>query len=360
MGRRDEFEETIRRRYQTEIDQLRSLCEKGLVAMEKSNKRVVAELVAKHSREMELLQQEKQRALAEETQATLAALDALRKAHRSEVQREVAKFKEEFASKMQPAVVNADKFHRQRACEMGEVRAQVLDMSQKYSDKCMEVAVLNERVVALTHQLDLLRTAPLPTKDTCRDLKPNSLENGGRCESSKSSILQQSDRAEPPLLESRLARAFRETQQLKQQLYDTQKKEADMETVCRQLCVFLRTGEQLKSEDVVALRDRLEHIVLSSPRFIADCIRPDNENLSKLNDGADDSDIEARRLNHNRSKDLVRSPSCPRLFTPLAKTGSGVVSPLLGMVASRKMVFEQGGSKNPSRPADHRKHRTHT
>lgn len=37
--------------------------------------------------------------MAEETQATLAALDAMRKAHENEVQKEVSKFKKEFTSR---------------------------------------------------------------------------------------------------------------------------------------------------------------------------------------------------------------------------------------------------------------------
>ena len=37
-------------------------------------------------------------------QATLAALDALRKAHETEVQREICKFKDEFIKKMQPGI----------------------------------------------------------------------------------------------------------------------------------------------------------------------------------------------------------------------------------------------------------------
>lgn len=42
---------------------------------------------------------DKEQALAEETRATLAALDAMRKAHESEVRREVDKFKAEFLAR---------------------------------------------------------------------------------------------------------------------------------------------------------------------------------------------------------------------------------------------------------------------
>ena len=85
--------------------------------MESSHRRVTADLEERHKEEIKRLLLEKETALAEETQvglrfisfsscsykcnllcfqATLAALDAMRKAHQSEVQREVARFKQEF------------------------------------------------------------------------------------------------------------------------------------------------------------------------------------------------------------------------------------------------------------------------
>lgn len=55
----------------------------------------------KHRQELAAAAAEKDQALAEETQATLAALDAMRKAHETEVQREVGKFKAEWLRRMQ-------------------------------------------------------------------------------------------------------------------------------------------------------------------------------------------------------------------------------------------------------------------
>ncbi|XP_013782208.1 uncharacterized protein LOC106466467 [Limulus polyphemus] len=94
-------EESIRRRYQSEIEQWRNLSEKGLVAMENSYKRMIADLENKHQMEIEQLENEKEKALAEETQATRAALDAMRKAHKEEVEREIVKFKDEFLKQME-------------------------------------------------------------------------------------------------------------------------------------------------------------------------------------------------------------------------------------------------------------------
>lgn len=51
---------------------LKALCEKGLAAMDNSHKRTIADLEEKHRQEIESLRFEKDQALAEETQATLA------------------------------------------------------------------------------------------------------------------------------------------------------------------------------------------------------------------------------------------------------------------------------------------------
>lgn len=90
-----------RKRYKEEIKQLRALCEKGLLAMENSHRRIILDMEEKHRIELDSLKIEKEQALSEETQATLAALDAMRKAHESEVQREIAKFKQSFLKQMQ-------------------------------------------------------------------------------------------------------------------------------------------------------------------------------------------------------------------------------------------------------------------
>lgn len=45
----------LRARYQQEIEQLRALCEKGLMAMESSHRRIVREMEEKHRAEREQL-----------------------------------------------------------------------------------------------------------------------------------------------------------------------------------------------------------------------------------------------------------------------------------------------------------------
>merc|ERR1712241_916850 len=83
------------------IQDLRLWCERSISAMEKSYENLLQDLQHQHVKEKESLRREKDLALAEETQATLAALDAMRKAHESEVQKEVEKFKKEFLAEFQ-------------------------------------------------------------------------------------------------------------------------------------------------------------------------------------------------------------------------------------------------------------------
>ncbi|GAB6033297.1 hypothetical protein CHUAL_012893 [Chamberlinius hualienensis] len=144
---------SVQTKYKTEIEQLKTLCEKGLAAMEHSHKRIVAELEEKWKRKSEKLQAEKEQALAEETKATLAALDAMRKAHEAELQKEVARFKEEFLEKMGHSSADLDALHREHEEEMETIKREILSLSEKYSDKCLECAALDEHLEAKHQEL---------------------------------------------------------------------------------------------------------------------------------------------------------------------------------------------------------------
>nr|XP_036232490.1 protein outspread isoform X3 [Bactrocera oleae] len=149
-------DESFRQRYQAEIEQLRTLCEKGLSAMESSHRRIVADLEENHRQEIERLLLEKETALAEETQATLAALDAMRKAHQSEVQREVARFKQEFLKQFQKGEHSAYTAKANEE-ELEELRQEILSFSEKFSIKCVENASLEEKLRNTTQKLKHLQ-----------------------------------------------------------------------------------------------------------------------------------------------------------------------------------------------------------
>lgn len=147
------------------------LCEKGLTAMETSHRRLVAEMEAKHHREMEQLQAEKEEALAEETQATLAALDAMRKAHEAEVQKEVAKFKEEFLRRAENGLEGEATHSRLHEEQLAEVRREILALSEKYSSKCLEMAAKEQKAESLLRQLTELKAQTKSLEERNRFLK---------------------------------------------------------------------------------------------------------------------------------------------------------------------------------------------
>lgn len=120
------------RHKQADLEKLQLLCERVLVAMEQWHRRTLQDLREAHNRELQILRQDKEQALAEETQATLAALDAMRKAHEAEVQREVARFKQDFV--------------RQQ-------RDELMELSERLSVKCLEAAALEEQLSSATRQL---------------------------------------------------------------------------------------------------------------------------------------------------------------------------------------------------------------
>lgn len=115
------------------IEKLRSWCEKSMTNMEKSYENLLHDMQTQHGKEKDNLRSEKEQALAEETQATLAALDAMRKAHESEVQKEVEKFKKGFLQDFQAkACIGAIQSEYQK--DRAEMQREILSTVSRGSD----------------------------------------------------------------------------------------------------------------------------------------------------------------------------------------------------------------------------------
>ncbi|XP_051878452.1 myosin phosphatase Rho-interacting protein-like isoform X3 [Pristis pectinata] len=124
---------------------LQATCERGFTAMEESHQKVIDELQKQHQRELEKLEQEKDRLLAEETAATVAAIEAMKNAHREELQRELEK-----THRSQISGMNADieALGRQHKEEMGSIQRELQVLSEQYSHKCLENAHLAQALEA--------------------------------------------------------------------------------------------------------------------------------------------------------------------------------------------------------------------
>ena len=81
-------------------------------------------------------------------QATLQALESMRKAHQNEVEREVNRFKQEFLrqfnSENREHVESLAAYKEEK--ELEEVRQEILSLSEKYSHKCVEAISLEEKL----------------------------------------------------------------------------------------------------------------------------------------------------------------------------------------------------------------------
>ncbi|XP_059180282.1 myosin phosphatase Rho-interacting protein isoform X4 [Centropristis striata] len=120
-------------------------CERGFAAMEESHQKVIDELQRKHQRELENLHEEKERLLAEETAATIAAIEAMKNAHRTELEKELDK-----ARKANNNTENADieEIRRQHEEELCSFQREIEVLSEQYSQKCLENAHLAQALEA--------------------------------------------------------------------------------------------------------------------------------------------------------------------------------------------------------------------
>ncbi|XP_050979734.1 myosin phosphatase Rho-interacting protein isoform X3 [Labeo rohita] len=145
LRERDGDATLLRLKYEKDLENLKATCERGFAAMEESHQKVIDELQKKHQRELEKLQDEKERLLEEETAATIAAIEAMKNAHRTELERELEK-----ARKANSNTENADieEIRKQHEEELMSYQREIEVLSEQYSQKCLENAHLAQALEA--------------------------------------------------------------------------------------------------------------------------------------------------------------------------------------------------------------------
>ncbi|XP_069785529.1 putative leucine-rich repeat-containing protein DDB_G0290503 isoform X2 [Narcine bancroftii] len=135
----------LREKYEKDLENLKATCERGFSAMEESHQKVIEELHRQHQRELESLQEDKERLLAEETAATISAIEAMKNAHRVELDRELERIR-----KSQNTNVNADldEICKQHDEELASLHREIEVLSEQYSQKCLENAHLAQALEA--------------------------------------------------------------------------------------------------------------------------------------------------------------------------------------------------------------------
>ncbi|KAM4722400.1 TRIO and F-actin-binding protein [Rhinophrynus dorsalis] len=124
-------------------------CERSLSQMEASHKQLMSELQRHHELEIQRLRQEKDQLLAEEAAATSSVIESIRTAHKEELQREVEK-----ARTFQHGSSTGNEILRQQhQCEMEALRRELQAVSERYTQKCLELGALSQAGVEREKEL---------------------------------------------------------------------------------------------------------------------------------------------------------------------------------------------------------------
>ncbi|KAM9488650.1 myosin phosphatase Rho-interacting protein isoform 3-T3 [Clarias gariepinus] len=139
MNMRDELENkppdgdmaSLREKYQRDFDSLKETCERGFAAMEETHQKVIEDLQRQHQREINKLLEERERLLEEETNATIAAIEAMKNAHREELEK---------TQRAQLSGVSTDieQLRMQYEEELQSIHRELEVLSEQYSQKCLE------------------------------------------------------------------------------------------------------------------------------------------------------------------------------------------------------------------------------
>nr|XP_046270401.1 TRIO and F-actin binding protein b isoform X2 [Scatophagus argus] len=109
-------------------------CGRSLAAMERAHRQALEELQRQHNRQMKELENEKDRLLLEETRATAQVMEALKKKHKEELEREVEKVK-----RLSSGVLDSQTLRVQQQAESQAIQRELASLSERYSQKCLEL-----------------------------------------------------------------------------------------------------------------------------------------------------------------------------------------------------------------------------
>ncbi|KAL7860267.1 hypothetical protein AOLI_G00166160 [Acnodon oligacanthus] len=118
--------------------------EQGFTLLKESHQKLTEDLLIKHQQEQELLQEEKERLLAEEAAATLTVIEAMKRAHCSELERVLQKTNQEKSSG-DTSIAEMLKNHSEA---LASVERELDVLSELYSQKCLESVHLAQALEA--------------------------------------------------------------------------------------------------------------------------------------------------------------------------------------------------------------------
>ncbi|XP_049416787.1 myosin phosphatase Rho-interacting protein-like [Epinephelus fuscoguttatus] len=160
---------SVQTQQERDMEKLKATCERGIASMEESHLKVVEELQRRHQQEVERLVLDRDRLLEEESAATATAIEAIKNAHRLELEREVQK---RCQSENSTGNTHLEDIYRQHSEELASYQRELEVLSQQFSLKCLENG-------HLVQALDAERKALCQCQQENQDLRTRNQELSG-------------------------------------------------------------------------------------------------------------------------------------------------------------------------------------
>ncbi|XP_037834585.1 myosin-9 isoform X1 [Kryptolebias marmoratus] len=129
----------MREAYLKDLEKLQASCDQGFAAMEELHRKVIKDLQQQHQEQVAELLKEKDQLLQEETTATMAAIVAMRRSHKKELER---------SKQTQHIRESADvtELHIQYEKEIQLLHKELEMLSAQHTKKCLEISQLNQEL----------------------------------------------------------------------------------------------------------------------------------------------------------------------------------------------------------------------
>uniref|UniRef100_A0A1A8IWV0 Solute carrier family 4 (Anion exchanger), member 1, adaptor protein n=1 Tax=Nothobranchius kuhntae TaxID=321403 RepID=A0A1A8IWV0_NOTKU len=114
--------------------------EEVLAAMERAHRQALDVLQKQHERQMRELEKEKDRLLQEEAQDTARVMDALKKKHKEELEREVERVTRLSGGRVDPQTLRTN-----QQAEAQALQRELASLSERYSHKCLDLNRAEQR-----------------------------------------------------------------------------------------------------------------------------------------------------------------------------------------------------------------------
>ncbi|KAI4821748.1 hypothetical protein KUCAC02_007332 [Chaenocephalus aceratus] len=174
-------------------------CGRSLLAMDQAHHQALEELQRQHERQVKQLESEKERLLTEETRDTARVMEALKKKHRDELEREVEKVK-----RLGSGGVDSHTLRAQQQSETQALQRELAGLSERYSQRCLEVNRSEQSSAEREREISRKERDMEQLRKENQDLKARLAEEMSRTRSANTSQSSE-DRTPCELEEKRLA-----------------------------------------------------------------------------------------------------------------------------------------------------------